>query len=147
MEWEPLAPPVKKAGNAKIPVRVGMSSIRGERAKMSVLLRTEVLDLIGEGRARRYSVDLGHGMHAHQIRIRQDDLSNFEASEMGVSKGGGVWRIRLPEVERFPRVKISPEPVKWEHDKAHKCLIVTLPAWAWDEGSRRRLQSALRIVR
>lgn len=142
MAFEELAPPVKRAPT-KADVRIGMSVMgRGDAVtpKLTVVLREHVLDLLG-GKSRRYRVAIGTTEDAHWLRIVQADDGSFEAQELGIAKGGGVFRIRTGAHDRLPACIIPLQETNYRHDKVGKCLLVGLPSWAWDARRKKELEA------
>lgn len=141
MSWEEIVPPLKGA-TATAAVRVGMTCLRKTAApRLFVLLRASVLGVL-EGVAGRYRVDVGSVEHRHLLRIRADDSGPFGAVQLGRKAGDGeaTMRLILPPAERFPMCSVKAQEVEWKHDKVGKCLLVTLPSWAWDEAQKRDVE-------
>lgn len=147
MSFEELAPPEKRV-TAKAPVKVGMIKIgRNSAPRLTVIIRREVLDLLG-GKSRRYRVAIGKADDAHWLRLVQADDGPFEATELGIAKGGGVFRFRLGDHDKLPECFVPMQETNFEHQKVGKCLLIGLPSWAWDAKRRAELeQQAGRAVR
>lgn len=140
MSFEELLPPLKAAA-AKAPVKVGMIKIgRNSAPRLTVIIRREVLDLLG-GKSRRYRVALGKAENAHWLRITQADDGVFEAAELGMAKGGGVFRFRLGDHDRLPLCALPMQETNYEYQKVGKCLLIGLPSWAWDAKRKAEVES------
>lgn len=144
-EWDELLP-VKQQQAAKEPVRVGVTLVGRQRApRLAVYVRGAILAELG-GRAMRYRLSLGKGATRHMIRVVQDDAGPFEACELGKHKGGGVFRLLLPPIERIPACRIAALGAKYEVAKKRH-LLITLPPWAWDDNEKRRAEKQLGSAR
>ncbi len=133
-----------KPAKVAVPVRIGMSKMRGgARARMVLLIERDVLRKLG-GKAERYRIHVGSVEHKHEIMLVQDDQGPFEANVAG--QKSTIMRVRLPPVEQFPDCKIAAEPAKFEYGMTHKgSLVVTLPAWAWNPQARMVREKAGRV--
>lgn len=141
MSFEELSAPIK-AAPAKAPVKIGMIKIgRNSTPRLTVVIRREVLDLLG-GKSRRYRVAVGKAENAHWLRIVQADDGVFEAQELGIAKGGGVFRLRMGDHERFPSCALPLQETDYKHEKVGKCLLIGLPSWAWDANRRAEVEKA-----
>lgn len=141
MAWEEIIP-AKAGTKASVPARVGMMAIRGGDPKLFILLRGPLLELL-PGKGERFKVDLGTVEHRHLVRIGRVEQGAFGALKMGRAAADGQWtyRISLPFNERFPLCSIPAQEVTFEHDKVGKCLLVTLPSWAWDDRQKREVEA------
>lgn len=147
MSWEELAPPPPKAAAAKSePVRVSMAGRRDSDPYLAIAISRDVIDLLGTA-GRHYLIDLGSGEQRHLLRIRRDERGPFEARETKNPKtgeGSGTFRLRLPPLDRFPLCTVKAHGASYEYDKAQKALLITLPSWAWDDGSKARVEELAR---
>lgn len=135
--WIDLVPQAK-AASAVIPVRFGMQKIRGAHARGVLLIRRDVLTPL-KMETWRVHVRVGSSPERrHQIAIVPAKDGMFELGEVGKAKGGGVFRVRLPIVDRFPDIALAlaPAPHKVEHTGAKPFLTIDLPAAIWRAGGR-----------
>lgn len=139
MSWQELQP-FKRAASAAAPVRVGVRQIRDAPARALILIKSDILKLLGP--AKRFRIALGSAEQRHQLRIAVDEVGPFEPEEVGKAKGGGVFRFLLPPLDRFPECKVEAQAADYQHDKAGKAIIVDLPAWAWNEKVKLDLERA-----
>lgn len=146
-EWTDLAP-TPKAATTHEPVRFGMSKIRGAKARGVLLLRREVIDQL-DMKHWRVAIRIGSGARAHQIAVVPDDNGLFTLDEVGTAKKGGTWRVRLPVVDRFPDIASPALGRSWkiEQDGKRKILVIDLPPYCFDEGSKRRAVAAAQTAR
>lgn len=138
-DWDELIPPAK-SGPVKDPVRFSLRKIRGSRARGVILLTRETVASLGM-KTWRVNVRLGKGARAHQIALVPDPDGRFELCELGTAKGGGTFRLTLPVVDRFPDVASPVGPAKWrvEAEAKRQILVIDLPPFCWDAGSRAAL--------
>lgn len=147
MGWQTLEP-VKKSSAPQAPVRVSMRKMgrAGKaRAKMSVIVEAELLDKLAEvagggaspllpdrmGRPTAYTIQLGSGAEAHQLRIVLDPKGPFERAKAGPKGLGKYVRFALPAIDRFPDRRELPVACDHSIDKTARALVVDLPSWAW----------------
>lgn len=143
MSFEDVMPKRGGARATKPPVRVGMWQVKDADARLWLQIGGEVLDLLGDGE-RCYRVALGKGEDKHLLRIIRDDEGPFRPTELGIAKGGGWFRFLLAPDTRFPVIRVDLVEAKYEvrTGKGAAQLLVTLPAWGWDEGERKRVEGA-----
>lgn len=126
--------PSKPGAAQKAPLRLGMTKMRGARARMVLLVDRSVLAGLG-GKAERYRMKLGRAEDKHLLMLIQDDQGPFEANLAG--QKSTIMRLRLPVVEAFPDCKIAVDSAAFEVGKVQKnAIVVTLPAWAWNPEAR-----------
>jgi hypothetical protein len=101
------------------------------QARLSLYIRADVLGLIGGG-AKKFRLSLGRGANKHLLRVQQEEGAPFVAVEVGKAKGGGTFRLMLPPTEQFPDARVPPQGVTYEHKKGERALLITMPAWAWN---------------
>ena len=143
-EWNELEPDPKTVA-ATAPVRFGLSKTgrhAKSRAKGVVLIRKTIVQQLGMTNWR-VRIRVGKGGRAHQIAIVPDAQGPFELAEVGVAKGGGVFRVRLPMVEAWPDKAVPPaeRSFKVETEGKTKILVIALPPYCWDANARRLLMA------
>lgn len=143
-EWTDLAPQTR-AATAKEPVRFGLSRI-GRNAKRSrgvILIRRDVVEKLNLSHWR-VAVRLGKGPRAHQVAIVPDKDGAFELREVGVVKGGGTFKIVLPEVQTFPDAVAPAIGRSFKIEQAGKVtmLVIDLPAYCWDANARKAFEAS-----
>ncbi len=147
-EWSDLAP-APKAATATEPVRFSMMKMRGAPARGCVLIRKDVLASLDLTTHWRVKIRIGSGGRAHQIAIVPSADGPFELQEVGVAKGGGVWRVRLPHVDKWPDIAAmsEPRPFKVEREGSVKILVVDLPTFCWNSDAKAKALAAFKVSR
>lgn len=125
MSFEELEPQ-RKGAKPAVPLKMGLSKMRGARARAYVVFHKPVLEQLG-GKAWRYKLAIGKGEDAHHLRITQDDHGAFEATEMR----GGAMIVRLPIIDRFPDQKIPTAECRFSVQREHHRIVIDMPSWAW----------------
>src|SRR5262245_3692259 len=139
MSFEDLVPTTKGKAE-RTPVRVGMSQMRQAPARMSVVVGAELV----QGWGASYKLSLGKAEDRHLLKIAADPGGLFQPGEIpGLKKdankaatgggNGGFVRFLLPPHDRFPATSVKLQAASFERDEKRKVLLVTLPAWAWDD--------------
>ena len=143
-DWTDLQP-VAKAAPAKVPVRFGLQKLgRGDGPSKGVLLiRRDALAQL-DLKHHRVAVRLGKGARSHQIAIVPQDDGPFELQEVGVAKGGGVYRVFLPPIETFPKctAPMVERPFKIEREGKRQIIVIDLPSFCWDANSRKSFEAS-----
>lgn len=144
MSFETLTPP-PKAAKATDPVRVGVR-VRGDTAsRLSIVVKDEVLDKIDKKKKRLFSIGLGKAEDKHLLRITADPSGLFEARAMKLGRSQkGLFNLVLPPNARWPICKVVMSGAAHEVDAKGDALLITLPSWAWDEASKRTLETDAR---
>lgn len=143
-DWTELQP-VTKGAPVKVPVRFGLQKLgRGDGpAKGVLLIRRDCLAQL-DLRHLRVAVRLGKGARAHQIALVPQDDGPFELQEVGVAKGGGIYRLRLPPIDTFPdrAAPLIERPFKIERDGKRQIIVVDLPSFCWDANARKSFEAS-----
>jgi len=129
MGWDTLAPAPTTAATPAAPVRLSMRKMRNGRAKMAVMVEIALLEKVAGKEAGRFTIQLGSGAEAHQLRIVHDSAGLFEPRPAGRSKKYSVFR--LPPVERFPDRSIAATVCSHSIEKTPRALVIDMPSWAW----------------
>lgn len=144
-DWIDLQP-IPKASSPKAPIRFGLAKLGhggSGRARGFVLIQRDVLEPLGL-KHFRVGVRVGKGARAHQVAIVPADDGAFELQELGVAKGGGVYRVRFPVVETFPdaTAPAGERPFKIEREGKRQIVVIDLPAFCWDKNARKAFEAS-----
>lgn len=123
------------------PVRIGMMAFGRTRAGVRPFLyiRSDVLALIG-GPGGRYDFQMGRSAETrHFLRLTRGETGLFVATEMGLKRGSGTWRFLLSRSPSYPRVKVLPEPCRYEAEG--EAVYITMPSWLWDPRRAREIEN------
>jgi hypothetical protein len=108
---------------------------------MTILLASELVAGFGES----FKISLGRGEDKHLLRIAGDPSGLFRPSRIFAGRQGKearYVRFILPRHERFPACPVPLRETSFERDEKKRVLLITLPAWAWDEKVKRDMETA-----
>ncbi|SON55791.1 hypothetical protein HDIA_2250 [Hartmannibacter diazotrophicus] len=144
-EFVELQPTPKGYTPKRDPVKFGLMKIGGGYARGTLFIRRDVLAQVGFS-TWRCKIMLGKGSRAHQVAVIPDPQGPFELSSTArkgkaVDPAAETFRVMLPLVEAFPDVSsaATERDYKIEVSLKSKVLVVDLPPFCWDKGSRDRL--------
>ena len=149
-DWQDLTPPVKAGAVERGPVQFGILGNNGPARRTGpkyrgvLYIRRAVIEALGM-KNWRVRIRIGAGANKHQICVIPDEAGPFELSEIkspAKNAGIGIFRVRLPEVDRFPACVIPPidRPHRIDHIGKQKVLLVDLPMSCFDEETRKGVE-------
>jgi hypothetical protein len=142
-EWNELEPEAKKAP-VTAPVRFGISQFRNGPRRGRILMRREILERL-EMKTWRVNIRLGSGPNKFRLAVVPDLQGKFELQEVGLTKGGGTWRLQLPAIESWTDYPMAMSEPDWRIDKifgSTRALFIELPAPLVEEARFKTWQQA-----
>ncbi|MBO6759319.1 MAG: hypothetical protein JJ902_23555 [Roseibium sp.] len=126
-EWDDLVPEQKTP--TKVPVRFGVGRYRNGPRRGCILILREVIDRL-QMETWRVTIRLGKGPNLDRLAVIPAKDGKFELQEVGLTKGGGTFRLSLPVIETWTEYPCPLSEADWTIDRIfgqQNALFMTLP--------------------
>lgn len=124
-DWKDLEPEPKKVAAA--PVRFGVVSYRGGPRRGKLLIKRDVVHGL---QMQNWRVNVRLSSEYFRLAVVPSLEGKFELQEVGVSKGGGTFRLTLPAIDSWTDYPCPMAEADWMIEKIagkQKALIINLP--------------------